>query len=93
MNEIESDITAVSVVRHGVLHLTFADGLEGEVDVTDYIQGRVYRNARTVDGFREVRVDAETGTIVWPGEVDFAPDTLYLRVKTGEWPAGINVAL
>jgi hypothetical protein len=31
---------------------------------------------------------ARTGTIAWPGEVDLAPDTLYERVKTGEWPSG-----
>lgn len=30
------DITAVSVVRHGVLRLTFADGLTGDVDDTLY---------------------------------------------------------
>jgi hypothetical protein len=30
---ITPDVTAVSVVRHGVLRLTFADGLAGEVDV------------------------------------------------------------
>jgi len=80
------DITAVSVVRHGVLRLTFADGLTGEVDVIDRMRGPVFEQARTPEGFAAVRVDAETGTVVWPGSADLAPDTLYERVRTGLWP-------
>jgi hypothetical protein len=41
MNRLTPDITKVRVVRHGVLELTFADGLGGEVDVLDRIRGRV----------------------------------------------------
>jgi hypothetical protein len=80
------DITAVSVVRHGVLRLTFADGLTGEVDVIDRMRGPVFEQARTPEGFAAVQVDAETGTVVWPGRADLAPDTLYERVRTGLWP-------
>jgi hypothetical protein len=29
------DITEAAVVRHGVLHLRFADGLSGEVELLD----------------------------------------------------------
>ena len=80
------DITAVSVVRHGVLHLTFADGLAGEVDILDRMRGPVFEHARTVSGFTAVSVDAESGTVAWPGGADLAPDTLYHRVSTGLWP-------
>jgi hypothetical protein len=80
------DITAVAVVRHGVLKLTFADGLTGEVDVLDRMRGPVFEDARTPEGFAKVAVDRETGTVVWPGGADLAPDTLYERVRTGVWP-------
>jgi hypothetical protein len=80
------DITAVQVLRHGVLRLTFADGLSGEVVVLDRMWGPVFEDARTPAGFAKVSVDRESGTIVWPGDVDLAPDTLYERVRTGEWP-------
>ena len=80
------DITAVSVVRHGVLRLTFADGLAGEVDVLARMWGPVFEQARAPEGFAKVAVDEETGTIVWPGDADLAPDTLYERVRTGMWP-------
>ncbi len=80
------DIIEAAVVRHGVLRLTFADGLTGEVDVLDRMHGPVFDEARTQEGFAKVAVDPETGTVVWPGGADLAPDTLYERIRTGTWP-------
>lgn len=86
MSGLTPDITAVAVPRHGVLRLTFADGLVGELDVLDRMRGPVFEEARTTTGFAKVSVHAETGTVVWPGGADLAPDTLYERVRTGVWP-------
>lgn len=80
------DITDAAVVRHGVLRLRFSDGLTGEVDVLKRMRGPVFDQARTPEGFAKVSVDSETGTVVWPGGADLAPDTLYERVRTGAWP-------
>lgn len=81
------DITAVSVINHhGTLKLTFADGLSGEVDVLDRMRGPVFDGARTPEGLKRAAVDGETGTVVWPGGADLAPDTLYERVRSGVWP-------
>lgn len=85
------DITEARAVRHGVLHITFADGLTGEVDVLGRMRGPVFEQARTSEGFRQVVVDRETGTVTWPGGADLAPDTLYERIRTGVWP-GEDVA-
>ena len=92
MNGLTPDITAVEVVRHGVLKLTFADGTGGEVDVLDRMRGPVFEEARTPEGFAKVRVDRETGTVVWPAGADLAPDTLYERVRSGIWPQSRAVA-
>jgi hypothetical protein len=35
LNVSDYDITAVEVAEHGVLELTFADGITGRVDVVD----------------------------------------------------------
>jgi Protein of unknown function (DUF2442) len=80
------DITAATAIRHGVLRLSFADGLTGEVEVLQRMRGPVFDDARTPEGFAKVAVDPETGTVVWPGGADLAPDTLYERVRTGAWP-------
>lgn len=86
MTGLTPDITSASVARHGVLELTFADGLRSEVEVLDRMRGPVFTQARTVAGFSAVEVDAESGTVVWPGGADLAPDTLHERVRTGPWP-------
>lgn len=80
------DITEATAVRHGVLHLTFSDGLTGEVEVLGRMRGPVFETARTAEGFARLVVDRETGTVTWPGGADLAPDTLYERVRTGAWP-------
>lgn len=92
MSDLTPDITAVEVVRHGVLRLTFADGLSGEVDVLDRMHGPVFEDARTPEGFAKVEADAETGTVVWPCGADLAPDTLYERVHSGSWPGARTAA-
>lgn len=92
MTGITPDVTHVAVVEHGVLRLTFADGCRAQVDVLDRMRGPVFEAACTPVGFLEVTVDRETGTIVWPGGADLAPDTLYERARTGAWPESQAVA-
>jgi hypothetical protein len=86
MTGLTPDITHVSAVRHGILSLTFADGLTGEIEVLDRMRGPVFDDARTEEGFTRATVDREIGTVVWPGGADLAPDTLYERVRSGSWP-------
>jgi hypothetical protein len=80
------DVTKATDVRHGVLRLRFADGLTSEFSVLERMHGPIFDEARTAAGFRRAAVDAETGTVVWPGGADLAPDTLYERARTGTWP-------
>src|SRR3954469_15714468 len=56
MTAFTQDITGVTVVRHGVLRLEFADGVVGDVDVLDRMRGPVFSMARTPDGFAQVSV-------------------------------------
>ncbi len=86
MTGLTPAITDVRVVDHGVLRLTFEDGLLGEVDVLDRMWGPVFERAREPDGCSEAVLDPEARTVMWPGGADLAPDTLYERVRTGNWP-------
>ena len=67
------------------LELTFTDGKKGEIDFRDRVAagGGVFAPFADVDFFRQVRVDAEAGTLVWPNGVDLCPDVLY-TLATGE---------
>ncbi|MGA2588421.1 MAG: DUF2442 domain-containing protein [Bryobacteraceae bacterium] len=61
------------------LELNFTDGTTSEIDLKGRIAGRggVFRPLQDVEFFKQVRVDPEAGTIVWPNGVDFCPDVLY----------------
>ena len=60
MTGLGPDISAVSIVRHGVLKLIFADGLTGEVDVLVSMHGPVFEHAVTSTGFAAGTVDTES---------------------------------
>lgn len=65
-----------------LVHVRFEDGLVAEVDLSyllDY--GGVFEPLRDRQYFRQLRVDADAGTIVWPNEADIAPETLYGHAK------------
>ncbi len=63
------------------LHLRFADGVEGEVDVAELIPfDGVFAAFKTPGFFEQVRVDETWGTVCWPGDLDLAPEPLYDRI-------------
>lgn len=72
-------ITGVEVRAHFVVGLTFADGSRGVVDLAPSMRGHggMFAPLQDPDYFAQVRVDPESGTIVWPNGVDLDPDVLY----------------
>lgn len=72
-------IKAVEHLGNYRLALTFTDGKRAELDFREKVVGRggVFAPLEDVNRFARVVVDDEAGTIVFPGEVDFCPDTLY----------------
>ena len=64
------------------LELSFTDGTTGELDFRERVVGRggVFGPLEDIALFRQVKVDSEAGTIVWPKGVDFCPDVLYSLV-------------
>ena len=67
------------------LELSFTDGATRELDFRERIVGRggAFRELEDVGFFKQVHVDTEAGTIVWPNGVDFCPDVLY-SLATGK---------
>lgn len=74
------DVTDVQVLGHYQLRLTFADGLVGDVNLTHLrASGGVFEPLQDPEYFRQVTVDPELGTVVWPNGADLAPEVLYKR--------------
>ena len=79
-------VTAVEVVEAHRLHLRFEDGAEGEVDLSGWRWHGVFEPLADPDYFRQVKLDDELGTIVWPNGADIAPETLHAWVARGLKP-------
>ena len=85
MTELCATVIEARALHAYRLELAFSDGIRGVVDLSRRILGRggVFRALEDPEFFRQVRVDPELGTIVWPNEADFCPDLLY-RWALGE---------
>lgn len=71
-------IESVELMGDFVLRLQFADGTVRDVDLEHELWGPMFEPLRSdPQRFREVRVDTELGTIVWPNGADMDPDVLY----------------
>ncbi len=69
------------------LSVRFTDGTRGEVDLSRLISSE---NAGIFAKLRDpalfVQVYLEYGAVMWPGEIDLAPDAMYDEIKkNGRW--------
>jgi hypothetical protein len=66
-------------IGKSVLYLKFNNGESGFFDVSPYWNSNFFKELQDKNYFRRVKV--WNGTIQWPHEQDFAPETLYLEFK------------
>lgn len=72
-------ITTVKARPNFCLELQFENGEWGVVDLSEYVGRGVCAAWEQPGVFEQVGVSDE-GAVVWPGEIDFCPDALYLRM-------------
>lgn len=75
-------VVEVRVIDARRLHVRFADGTEGEVDLGPLLQREnpgVFAALRDPTLFAKVYVDS--GAVSWPGGLDLAPDAMYADIK------------
>ncbi len=80
-NEWSNPYSPVVEARHVdgyTVWLRFADGVEGEADLSDLISRRIFKSIQDVSLFK--RFSVQYGTIVWNKMLDIAPESLYRRV-------------
>jgi hypothetical protein len=61
------------------LHIEFADGVAGEIEIFPRLSGPVFEPLRDEAVFRQVTID-EYGAVCWPNGPDLAPDAMYSRI-------------
>ena len=70
-------VKAVQATPDYHLRLTFASGEERQFDMRPYLHYPVFRKLENPGFFSLAHVDY--GAVVWPGNIDIAPETLYDR--------------
>lgn len=82
MSTMIPEVISVEPTEGYPLRLTFNDGTAGEVDVAGSVRfGGVFEPLRDPGEFREIRVDADLGTITWPSGAELDPLVLYSKVR------------
>ena len=70
-------LVAVEARPNFRLWVRFADGVEGEVDLSDVAGRGVFsRWTDAPEEFAQVVIDEVTGAPNWPGDLDVAPDAV-----------------
>lgn len=73
-------VQQVTVKDASHLILEFDNGEKKVFDVSPYTDKGIFKELKEFEYFSKVRVSG--GTVVWPNEQDFCPDTLYLKSES-----------
>ena len=74
-------ITHARYIRDYVIHVKFNDGLEGDIDLENELDGVVFSPLKDIAQFKKFRLHPELHTLVWENDADFAPEFLHAIVK------------
>lgn len=93
-------ISDFEVVAPYTLRIKFNDDSEKVVNLLPMLRGELFGPLQDISLFNQVRLDAESGVLVWPNEADFDPATLHDWDKVGDamvemarsWPDPSQIA-
>jgi hypothetical protein len=74
-------ITDARHITDHAVWLRFADGVEGEVDLSRELDAEVFEPLKDAEYFKSFRLHPEFETLVWPNGADFAPEFLRAAVR------------
>ena len=81
---MEWDVVEVKLQAPLGLQVKFADGTSGNVRFEQSHLTGVFEALKDPSVFNRAYV--ESGAVVWPGNLDLAPDAMYREIKRhGEW--------
>jgi hypothetical protein len=74
-------VSEAKYVSDFIVMIRFTDGVEGEVNLSDELEGEIFQPLKDIEYFRKFIVHPELHTLTWPNGADFAPEFLYDKVK------------
>lgn len=73
------DVVDFEVLPDYRLKVTLSNGKQGIFDVKPYLDRGVFTELKDTNYFKRARI--EFGTITWPNEQDFSPETIEIRME------------
>ena len=73
-------VRAFEITGAYTLRVSFDDGTEQTINFQPVLAGELYGPLKDLSLFKQVRIDPEVHTLVWPNGADFDPATLH------DWP-------
>ena len=71
------DVVSVVALEPYVIRVVFSDGEVRDVDIEPLLEGAVFRPLRDRDEFVQVRVDEQSGAVVWASGADLDTDVIH----------------
>lgn len=76
------DVIKVKVLNDYKLHLTFEDGVSGDVDIAKLVSFKgVFEPLKNREFFSQVKVNPDIGTICWNNGADLSPTFLHESIQ------------
>jgi hypothetical protein len=80
-------LTKIKPLENYKLEVEFIDGVHGFVEMKQLIMSQkagIFANLRDINIFNQAHL--EHGAVIWPGEIDLAPDAMHDEIKQhGTW--------
>ncbi|MGC2063177.1 MAG: DUF2442 domain-containing protein [Thermodesulfovibrionales bacterium] len=76
------DVTAFEILPNYKIKVKLSTGERGIFDVMPYLDKGIFTELKDYNYFKRARI--EYGTIVWPNEQDFSPETIEIKMEKSE---------
>jgi hypothetical protein len=73
------DVIDFEILENYRIKVTLSNGRKGVFDVRPYLGRGIFRELKDYNYFRRARI--ELGTITWPNEQDFSPETIDIKME------------
>jgi len=78
---VAREVVEAKIIKDYTVEVVFDDLKKGIVDLRKHLGRGIFKELLNPKKFRQMKVDAELGTICWPNGADIAPDTLYQEAR------------
>ena len=78
---VAREVIEAKIIKDYTIEVVFDDLKRGIIDLRKYLGRGIFKELLNKKKFRQMKVDAELGTICWSNGADIAPDTLYSEIK------------